>query len=45
MSRTWAYNVRKSIKLSKGTHRATVFGIDKAGVAGNAAPQGLRNIR
>ncbi|MGH2917619.1 MAG: PKD domain-containing protein [Solirubrobacteraceae bacterium] len=42
---TWAYTVRKSIKLSKGTYRAIVYGLDKTNMFGNAAPKAKRNIR
>lgn len=42
---SWAYNVRKSIKLSKGTYRAIVYGLDKAGSFGNSAAKAKRNIK
>jgi len=42
---SWAYNVRKSIKLSTGTYRAVVYGLDKLGSFGNAAPKAERNIK
>lgn len=41
---TWAYNVRSSIKLSKGTYRAIVYGLDKTGSFGNSAAKSKRNI-
>jgi len=42
---SWAYNVRKSIHLSKGSYRAIVYGFDKTGFFGNAAAKADRNIK
>ncbi|MDQ3675408.1 MAG: PKD domain-containing protein [Actinomycetota bacterium] len=42
---SWAYNVRTSIKLSTGTYRAVVYGLDKTGAFGNSAAKAKRNIK
>lgn len=41
---SWTYNVRSSIKLSKGGYRVIAYGADKAGSFGNSATKSLRNI-
>lgn len=40
---TWAYNVKKSIKLSKGQYRVIVYGLDKTNAIGNSAAKADRN--
>ncbi|MDX6688967.1 MAG: hypothetical protein QOG15_424 [Solirubrobacteraceae bacterium] len=40
---TWNYNVKKSIKLSKGTYRVIAYGLDKTGSLGNSATKAQRN--
>ncbi|MDX6691314.1 MAG: hypothetical protein QOG15_2771 [Solirubrobacteraceae bacterium] len=41
---SWSYNVRTSIKLPKGSYRATVYGLDKAGNLGNTAAKAKRIV-
>ena len=42
---TWRYTVASSIKLTKGSYRVSVYGVDSSGAFGNTAPTRSRIVR
>ena len=42
---TWSYTVASSIRLTKGSYRVSVYGVDASGSFGNTAPTRSRIVR